>query len=173
MKSMLITISLLLSAPVAFAQKQVNTMNFDEKAGSPSASLSEIDWLQGHWQGEAFGGITEEMWSPPLGKSMMCAFKLVVNNQVKFYEITTITEENGTLMLRLKHFHNDLKGWEEKDVTQDFRLVKVAQNRIYFEGFTFERISKNELNMYVMTGNADGQQEETKFNYQRIDQKLN
>ncbi len=173
MKSILFTIGLLLSAQSIFAQKQIYTMNFDEKSGSPKASLSDIEWIQGHWQGEAFGGITEEIWTPPLGNSMMCAFKLVVNNQVKFYEITTITEEEGSLMLRLKHFHGDLKGWEEKDVTQDFRLVKVTKNKVYFEGFTFERISKNEINMYVMISNNDGKQEETKFSYRRIDHALN
>lgn len=171
-KSLLIIIGMLISTQVAFAQKEANTMNLDEKAGSPKASLSDIEWIQGHWQGEAFGGITEEIWTPPLGNSMMCAFKLVVNNQVKFYEITTITEEEGSLMLRLKHFHGDLKGWEEKDVTQDFRLVKVTKNKVYFEGFTFERISKNEINMYVMISNNDGKQEETKFSYRRIDHAL-
>ncbi|MEZ4945028.1 MAG: DUF6265 family protein [Cyclobacteriaceae bacterium] len=163
-----ITTCLMAIAFSAFGQTHKNTLNFNEEAGSPKATLSNINWIQGHWQGNAFGGITEEIWTPPLGNSMMCAFKLVVEHQIKFYEITTITEEEGTLMLRLKHFHQDLKGWEEKNVTQDFRLVKVTENRVYFEGFTFEKISNNEINMYVVINDGEGQQNETRFNYKRV-----
>ncbi|MEQ9413961.1 MAG: DUF6265 family protein [Cyclobacteriaceae bacterium] len=163
-----ITLCMLALAFTAFGQKHENTLSFNEEDGSPKASLSDIDWIQGHWRGKAFGGITEEIWAPPLGNSMMCAFKLVIDNQIKFYEITTITEEEGTLMLRLKHFHKDLKGWEEKDVTQDFRLVKVTPGKVYFEGFTFERISENEINMYVVIDSQDEKPLETKFNYTRV-----
>ncbi len=53
---------------------------------SPQATLQDIAWISGYWKGEAFGGITEEMWSNPLGNSMMFAFKLVVDDKVKFYE---------------------------------------------------------------------------------------
>ncbi len=98
---------------------------------------------------------------------MMCAFKLVVNSKIKFYEITTITEEKETLILRLKHFHGNLKGWEEKEVTQDFRLVEISKHSVYFEGFTFERISENEISIYVVIG-PEGEQEEVKFNYNRV-----
>lgn len=60
-----------------------NTMTLDTLAGSPDASLADVAWLQGHWRGEVMGGITEEVWSPPLGGSMMCAFRLVVDDEVK------------------------------------------------------------------------------------------
>jgi len=160
---------MLLTAFTVVGQKNENTLNFNDAIGSPKATLSDINWIQGHWKGKALGGITEEIWTPPLGNSMMCAFKLVIDNQIKFYEITTITEEGSTLILRLKHFHKDLKGWEEKNVTQDFRLVKVTENRVYFEGFTFERLSKKEINMYVVIDNQEGAPEEIKFNYNRVE----
>ncbi|MFZ1806315.1 MAG: DUF6265 family protein [Cyclobacteriaceae bacterium] len=172
-KFMKITICMLLAVFTVFGQKHENTLSFNNEASSPKAALSDIDWIQGHWRGNAFGGITEEIWTPPLGNSMMCAFKLVVDNKIKFYEIVTITEEEGTLMLRLKHFHKDLKGWEEKDVTQDFRLIKVTKSQVYFEGFTFERLSKNEINMYVVLENQGEKSEEIKFNYNRVTEKLN
>ena len=144
-----------------------NTLSYNDSIGSPSASLDEVSWIQGHWQGEAFGGITEEIWSPPLGNSMMCAFKLVVNDKVKFYEIVSLTETEGTLMLRLKHFHGDLKGWEEKDVTVDFPLVKLENNKAYFDGFTFEKVTEDEMNIYVVVSNKD-KKNEVKFNYKRV-----
>lgn len=143
-----------------------NTVTLEPASESPNASLSDIAWIQGHWQGEAFGGIIEDVWTPPLGGSMMAAFKLVVDGEVQFYEIVTISEESNTLMLRLKHFHKDLKGWEEKDETVDFPLVKVSKDKVFFDGFTFERVNDNEMNVYVRIENRDGTHEQ-RFNYKR------
>lgn len=144
-----------------------NTMFYSDSTVSPAATLDAIHWIKGHWKGEAFGGITEEIWTPPLGGSMMCAFKLIVKDKVAFYELVTIVEDNNTLLLRLKHFHSDLKGWEEKDKTVDFRLIKVTPNKVFFDGFTFEKVSSNEMNVYVVIDDK-GIQNETKFNYKRV-----
>lgn len=162
-------LSLLLGARFAHAQDAdlTNTLTLEAGQNSPAATLADISWIQGHWRGEAFGGITEEIWTPPLGGSMMCAFKLVVDEEIRFYEIVTITEEENSLMLRLKHFHKDLKGWEEKDETVDFPLVKVTPEKMFFDGFTFERISDNEMNIYVIIGD-EGKEQEAKFNYKRV-----
>ncbi|WP_262501535.1 DUF6265 family protein [Roseivirga misakiensis] len=122
--------------------------------------------MQGSWHGEAFGGQIQEVWTPPLGDSMMCAFKLVVNNKVQFYELCQIREENGTLVLRLKHFNGDLKSWETKDETVDFPLVKLEENKVYFDGFTIEKAADDKLNMYVVISEA-GKKEEMTFNYTR------
>ena len=143
-----------------------NTLSYSDSLGSPPANLSVISWIHGQWRGEAFSGITEEIWSTPLGGSMMGAFKLVVDNKVEFYEIESIVEENNSLILRLKHFHSDLKGWEEKDKTIDFKLVKVTDGKVYFDGYTFERISANEMNVYVVI-DMNGTREEVKFNYRK------
>ncbi len=51
-------------------------MSFTEGGNSPEATLEDVSWIAGHWKGEAFGGIAEEIWSPPLGDSMMFVFKL-------------------------------------------------------------------------------------------------
>ncbi len=160
-------IMLLLSSQLFAQTKFPNTLFYDDSIGSPDANLTAISWLAGHWRGEAFGGITEEIWTPPLGGSMMCAFKVVAKNKVSFYELETISEENNTLILKLKHFHANLKGWEEKDETVDFRLVKVTENKVYFDGFTIERISDTEINEYVVIGDG-GQQSEVKFNYHKV-----
>ncbi len=162
MKHFLILILVITSFPV-FAQK---TLQLEGKA-SPSAKLSAVAWLAGSWEGEAFGGQVQETWSPPLGDSMMCAFKLVVDGKVQFYELCQIREENGSLVLRLKHFNGDLTGWEEKNDTVEFRLVKVEKDKVYFEGFTIEKITEDKINMHVMIGDA-GKESEVAFNYTRV-----
>ena len=157
---------LLLFIATTFTCYAQNTMTLAENETSPKADLEKISWMEGHWKGEAFGGITEEIWSPPLGGSMMFSFKLVIDNEVNFYELGHIRQLDETLVFELKHFGSDLKGWEEKDEVQRFRLIKIADNRIYFEGFTFEKVSENEINIYGLI-HQDDKEEEVKFNYKK------
>ena len=145
---------------------QDNTLQLTEGSASPEANLEDVSWIQGHWKGEAFGGITEEIWSPPLGDSMMFSFKLVTDDKVAFYELGGIRQVDGTLIFQLKHFGNDFKGWEEKDQTIDFKLVKVTENKVYFNGLTLEKISNDEINIYVAIEDG-GITTEEKFTYTR------
>ncbi|WP_405411057.1 DUF6265 family protein [Maribacter sp. Asnod1-A12] len=156
----------LLLSSICLLQAQ-NTVSFEEGMTSPAATISSIDWLAGHWKGEAFGGIAEEIWSPPADGSMMFSFRLLDKGDVSFYEFGHLIETDQTLILQLKHFDANLSGWEEKDENIDFRLVKVEGNRFYFDDFTIEYISDKEINMYVEVGEEDGSSSEIKFNYHR------
>lgn len=127
--------------------------------------LENIAWIAGNWKGEAFGGQTEENWSEPSGGSMMATFKLINDNKVSFYEIEIIREFENTLILQLKHFNNDLKGWETKDETVDFPLREITENKVVFEGMTFEKVNDHEMNVYVDIHKKDGTSETVKFNY--------
>ncbi len=141
-------------------------MSLHEGESSPTASIEEILWMEGHWKGEAFGGITEEIWSPPLGGSMMFSFKHVADGKVTFYELGHIREVNESLVFELKHFGSDLKGWEEKEEVQSFKLIKVDGDRLYFESFTFEKVSDVEINIYGLIDQG-GIAEEVTFNYKK------
>ena len=131
------------------------------------AKLDNIAWISGTWHGEAFGGQVEEIWSEPSGGSMMATFKLVVEGQVGFYEIEIIREVGNTLLLQLKHFKSNLKGWETKDETVDFPLKYITKNKAVFEGMIFERIGDTKMNVYVDVKNDAGEVEELKFEYTR------
>ncbi|AXT19620.1 hypothetical protein D7030_09860 [Flavobacteriaceae bacterium AU392] len=129
--------------------------------------LENIAWISGNWKGKAFGGIVEEIWSEPSGGSMMATFKLINNSKVVFYEIEIIREVNNTLILQLKHFNNDLKGWETKDETVDFPLKEITKDKVVFEGMTFEKINDNEMNVFVDIKNNNGKVEVVKVNYKK------
>lgn len=129
--------------------------------------LENIAWISGTWHGEAFGGIVEEIWSKPSGGSMMATFKLINDNKVTFYEIEIIREVENSLVLQLKHFNYDLKGWETKDETVDFPLIEITPIKIVFEGMTFEKISDNEMMVSVDIHNENGTVETVKFNYSK------
>ncbi len=151
----------------AVAQSE-NTLKAGSGTVRPAAGLEVIDWLTGHWRGEAMGGITEEIWSPTLAGSKMFNFRLVAGGQVVFYEFGVMSEENGSLVLRLKHFDGDLKGWEEKDGYEEFHLVKATPSRIYFDGITFEKVSPDEINMFVLMEEPGKKPRELKFSYRRF-----
>ncbi|OBX25633.1 hypothetical protein A9996_09325 [Gelidibacter algens] len=129
--------------------------------------LERIKWIAGNWKGEAFGGQTEENWSEPSAGSMMATFKLIENDKVVFYEIVIIREVENSLILQLKHFGSDLKGWETKDETVDFPLKEITENKVVFEGMTFEKLSANEMTIYVDIKHDNGSIETVKFNYKK------
>ena len=137
----------------------------NEKTLAPK--LENIAWIAGTWHGEAFGGITEEIWSEPSAGSMMATFKLINEGKVTFYEIEVIREVENTLILQLKHFGFDLKCWETKDETIDFPLKEITETKVVFEGMTFEKISKTEMDIYVDIKNKKGEVEVVKFNYKK------
>ncbi len=87
--------------------------------------------MTGHWKCKAFGGSTEEIWSPPAAASMLSVFRLIVENEIVFYEIGHIRELENSLVFELKHFGPDLKGWEAKDQVQTFKFIIAEENRMY------------------------------------------
>ena len=117
-----------------------NTVKLAEGESGGKATLADMAWLAGSWMGEGLGGISEEMWSKPAGGAMMGTYRLIKDGKPVFYELLLITEENGSLAIKLKHFHADLRGWEERDASVRFPLVAKRDGRIYFDGMTFERI---------------------------------
>ncbi len=167
LKILALTLSLLTSTAWA-ASDMANIRQLPPDQSSPKADLSAVSWLAGHWQGEALGGVVEEIWSAPLGGSMMGAFKLVVDGKVRFYEIETISEEDGSLVFRLKHFGPRLTGWEEKDASLVFPLVAIEGNRVYFAGLTLEKVSERQIVIYVATEDNDASPAMA-FSYRRVD----
>ena len=164
MKKLTILILALITAVGGFAQ---NTHSLESGQASPPATIEDVAWIAGHWRGSAMGGLTEEIWSPPLGGTMMGSFKLVVEDQVRFFKQETISEEKGSLNLKIKHFDAALTGWEEKDETVDFPLVKLEKNKAHFDGLTFELVSKDVLNIYVVMKGED-HETESKFGFKRF-----
>ncbi|MEX0316092.1 MAG: DUF6265 family protein [Allomuricauda sp.] len=154
---------LLFGFGISYAQ---NTLQLKENQLSPKATLDDVAWITGHWKGKALGGIVEEIWSPPIGDSMMFSFKLVNNGKVSLYEFGHIWQLDSTLILQLKHFNGDLKGWETKDETVDFKLVKLEKDKVFFEGLTMEKTNENSMRVSVVV-EQDKNVQELVFNYER------
>lgn len=161
---LVLVLSLLVPLPLV-AQK--NTLDGAEAAARPKATLADAAWLVGDWRGTGLGAEVQDIWSVPMGGAMLGASRVVRDGKVIFYEILTIAEENGSLLLRLKHFNPDLKGWEEKDETRDFPLVRVTPDALWFDGMTFRRLGDDEIQVWVAIGAKDGTVREEEFRYRR------
>lgn len=166
-----LVLALVLVCCVASAQGQEKmterTLKLGTGANSPHATMSDVAWLAGHWVGPALGGEAEEIWSPPKAGSMMGMYRLVRDGKVVFYELQTLIQEGGSLVLRLKHFNPDLTGWEEKQKTVDFRLVGLGEGIVQFEGMSFHREGDTKLTVYVAIKGKDGSLHEEAFRYSR------
>lgn len=135
----------------------------------PDASIEDVTWLQGRWEANALGGTAEEHWSDPKAGAMMGMFRAEREGKISFYEFLVIREMEDSLVLQIKHFNRDLTGWEERDETVDFPLVRLENRTAWFDGLTMKLIDENRLTVYVRSVNQEGVESELVFRYRRVE----
>ncbi|MEM7703938.1 MAG: DUF6265 family protein [Pseudomonadota bacterium] len=156
------------SIAAAQSKRTENTFKLDEPDFRPPASLEDVSWLAGAWAGEAFGDRFEEVWNPPSGDSMVGFFKLLKGDDVAFYELLLLVEEEGSLVMKVKHFHKDFSAWEEKDDYLSFRLVGIEPDAVHFSGLSFYRRSDDYAEGFIaMRSNDEVREEKMTFHRQR------
>lgn len=148
----------LLFSAVAYSQ---NTLQYNDEKGSPNATIQDVKWLAGNWKGTSPFGVCQENWDEPSGKTMMFSFKMISDNKVSFYEFGHIVEKDKTIQLQIRHFGADLKPWENEK-PETFNFIKIQDNRLYFDGITYEKIGDTILNVYVY---FEESKEEIKFSF--------
>ncbi len=168
MRSFFVLVLVAFSLPVlAQSQNTEHTYKLDDKETRVPGTLDDVSWFVGSWSGAAFGGTAEEVWNPPSAGTMMGAFKVLNGDQVVFYELIILAEEEGSLSLKVKHFNADFSAWEEKKDYVDFRLVKVEEDAVHFSGLSFYRINDDLLHVYIAL-NENGEVSEHKLIYNRV-----
>ena len=166
--SLALALCLLAIAMQSFAVERntEHTVSLSPGEKSPPATLAALRWLEGHWVGDAFGGVAEETWMAPSGGSMLGMYRIVRDGKPMFFEIMMLVEQQGSLTMKLKHFNADLTGWEEKDKVVEFPLVAIDKNAIHFAGMSFHP-SGDTLTVYLAIRQKDGKVGEEKFVYRR------
>ncbi|MGH8178779.1 MAG: DUF6265 family protein [Steroidobacter sp.] len=151
----------------AAEQLTTNTLKFERGEAPPRASIEDMAWLSGTWTGSGLGEDNEEIWSAPRHGVMMGMYRMIKEDGPVFYELLTLSETNGSLELRLKHFHADLRGWEERDQSLAFPLLARRGERFYFDGITFEP-KGDEVTVYLaIEDRKSGSVREEVFRYKR------
>jgi hypothetical protein len=165
---LLCAVFLLLVTQLAAAQSQrtEHTFQLDDPENRPAATLDDVAWLVGNWSGEAFGQTFEEHWNPPSGGSMIGFFKLMNGDEVSFYELLLLVEEEGSLSLKVKHFNPDFTAWEDKQDYVDFRYIMSDDNAVHFSGISFYRVDDDNMIAYIVFRSGDDIREE-KLVYRR------
>lgn len=128
-----------------------------------TATIADLEFLAGRWVGEAFGGVVEESWNPPLGGEMLGTFRLVKDGAPAFYELMVLSLEADRPVLRLKHFNPGLVGWEEKDESVAFPLVAVTGTTAWFHGLTLHREKDALLGYLAMHQGGEVREVEFRF----------
>ena len=159
----------LLQCVPATAQSKLteNTWRLDDPKARTAAQIEQLDWLAGTWQGTGLGGECEEWWGQPRNARMQGAFRFDQKDKLVFSEHFVMSEEAGSLVLKLKHFSGDFKGWESQDECQEFRLVAIEGKEARFEGLTYRLAASDRLEVYVVINDTAGEQREEKFEFQR------
>jgi len=145
-----------------------HVFKLDDPQSRPPATLQDVSWLAGSWEGEAFGSTFEEVWNSPSAGSMVGMWKLMQDDEVVFYEIMLIVEEEGSLSLKVKHFTDDFVAWEVKEDFVRFRLVSFDENAVHFSGLSFHRIGDDEMHGFIAM-HSKGEVREEKLVYRRVD----
>ena len=168
MNKIFLIVLLLFTAQSALAQSQrtEHTYQLDDPDNRPAATLDDVAWLVGNWSGEAFGASFEEHWNPPSAGSMVGFFKLLNGDEVSFYELLLLVEEEGSLSLKVKHFNPDFTAWEDKEDYVTFRYIMSDDDAVHFSGISFYRTDDDNMVGYIVFRNGDEIREE-KLVYRR------
>lgn len=162
----LLAIPLLIASPALAAQE---TRAAPDGHVPPPATIAEAAWLVGDWAGTGIGGAeASEVWLPPTGPTMVGLFvQEHADGSIMFTEHMYLTEEAGSLMVKLKHFNPDLTGWEEKDGMVRFRLLSIEPCAAYFASLTYRCDGPDGLLVAVRMKSEGDKVDELVFRFKR------
>lgn len=124
----------------------------------PKATLDDVRWLQGEWEGKLEGAMQQATsFSPVSGHMPGFARAWGPDGAIWFYEINDFVEVGGSLEFRAKHFSSELAGWEEKNAFARHRLVAITDHALYFDGITFVREGSEHHTVYVRIAQGERQ----------------
>ena len=104
-------------------------------ASPPRSDLEPLRWLSGEWQGDGPTGRVDAFWLPPAAGTMAGVLRRIREGRVLGYALATITEQDGSLVLRFKRLDAQLAGREPQGSPTPRRLVAISEEEVAFEGF--------------------------------------
>lgn len=112
-------------------------------------NINDYEWLVGHWVGDGFGGVSEEVWAPAADGVMMGMYRNVQGGKVSFYEFIHLSKDG----MKLKHFKPDLIGWEDKEDMVHFKFIDFDANTLIFDALKIYKIDDNNIKMELKLEN--------------------
>lgn len=136
---------------------------------SPPATIAAAEWLTGTWSGTGIGGAkAHESWLAPSGGTMVGVFvQETAEGGIMFSEHMYLMEQDGSLVVKLKHFNPDLTGWEEKDGMVTFRLIAAEPCALHFNALTYRCDGEGKMVVAVRMKSDAPEPQELVFRFRR------
>jgi hypothetical protein len=135
---------------------------------APPASLKDLAFLAGNWQGGSGENVIEEYWMAPEGGAMLGMYRDIQGGKTVMTELCAVVMREGSPVLLLRHFDSGLIGREERDKPIFFGLESLAGRKAVFYSeerktrLTYERTTDSEL---VVTLEKEKDGKKTQFPY--------
>ncbi len=99
------------------------------------AGIADAAFLAGAWKGVMGEERVEEHWSAPDGGNIIGMFRwMKADGTARVLEMLTISEEEGAVVLRLRHFDTKLTPWASEATPPTLRLAEASEGRAVFRG---------------------------------------
>ena len=134
---------------------------------SPRVSLSDLAWLEGCWEGEGLGGKVSLCWLRSADSRLTGVFQLEQKDGLKFVELIMISEIDGVVASRLKHFNPDFSPWEDANENIEFPVIETGNGFALLEGKEYRLVNTDELHIRVLLGLPTGENTWETFVYRR------
>jgi len=130
----LLTSTTILLTTGAWTLTQPPTTSTTQPATTPTpATISAAAFLAGDWTGSMSNSLVQECWTSPSGTNIIGMFRwMKPDGTPSMIELLSISEEEGTLRLRMRHHNAALVGWEEKDKPVVMNLASSSTNKLTF-----------------------------------------
>ncbi|OIN60542.1 DUF6265 family protein [Arsenicibacter rosenii] len=99
----------------------------------PSGHISDLAFIEGHWQGTHNGGPIEAVWSAPTGDNMIGFIRMMKDSKITLYELFGIEQTEQGPVVRVRHFKPGLIAQEDKDKPDHYTFVEASKGRAVFE----------------------------------------
>ena len=95
-------------------------------------SLKDLVWMQGSWRESSENVVREEHWSEAIAGTMVGMFRWCVGDDLRFYELITLEEQDSRILMLIRHFNRGLVPWESNDKPMEFELVRLQDREAHF-----------------------------------------
>ncbi len=103
-------------------------------AAGPAATIDQLGWMTGNWAGQLGPNQLEENWIATEGGSIAAMVRMTGNGSTSMFEMITIEEVDGSLVLNIQQWDPGFK--PRTEVPQTMELEEITANSVKFRAVT-------------------------------------
>ncbi len=108
-------------------------------AVGPAANIDQLSWMTGNWAGQLGPNQLEENWIAAEGGSIAAMVRMTGNGATSMFEMITIEEVDGSLVLHIKQWDPGFS--PRTELPQKMELEEITANSVKFRAVTEGDIS--------------------------------